>query len=146
MFIYLDNCALQRPIDKPVNLRIRVEAEAVLGILELIENGEIILVSSTLLEFELSKTPSINRVHFASQILQKAKKVISLTPAMVEEANKYVASGLKPIDALHLAIASIEKIDYLCTCDDRFYKACGRLSGLAVKVMMPLELIDHLAL
>ncbi len=31
-------------------------------------------------------------------------------------------NGFKPIDALHLAFASVSKVDYFCTCDNKFLK------------------------
>lgn len=41
MKIYLDTCSLQRPLDSRNQVRIIVEAEAILGILSLFESGRI---------------------------------------------------------------------------------------------------------
>jgi len=46
MKVYLDVCAIQRPLDTPSHLRIAIEAEAVLGMLALCESGKIEIVSS----------------------------------------------------------------------------------------------------
>jgi hypothetical protein len=40
MKIYLDICSVQRPLDDKAQLRILVEAEAILGILALCESGQ----------------------------------------------------------------------------------------------------------
>lgn len=37
MRVYLDTCSLQRPLDDKSQLRIRLEAEAVLSVLDLVE-------------------------------------------------------------------------------------------------------------
>ena len=39
MLLYLDMCSLQRPLDDKTQLRIALEAEAVLGILALCQAG-----------------------------------------------------------------------------------------------------------
>jgi len=45
MKIYLDNCAIQRPLDDKSQIRIALEAEAVLGIISLCELKVIELIS-----------------------------------------------------------------------------------------------------
>ena len=52
MKVYLDLCAIQRPLDTPYQVRIVLEAEAVLGILSICDAGQIELVSSEALEYE----------------------------------------------------------------------------------------------
>ena len=42
--IYLDTCSIQRPLDSKTQIRIALEAEAVLGILALCEEGAVELV------------------------------------------------------------------------------------------------------
>lgn len=64
MKIYLDNCALQRPLDDKSQMRIRLEAEAVLSVLELCKAGELDLISSEALELEEER-----RELFADQTL-----------------------------------------------------------------------------
>jgi len=61
MKIYLDNCSLQRPLDNKTQIRIAMEAEAILGVLEMVENGELELVSSDVLIYEINKTPRKER-------------------------------------------------------------------------------------
>jgi predicted nucleic acid-binding protein len=56
-------------------------------------------------------------------------------------AGKLGASGLKPLDALHLAFASASKVDYFCTCDDKFLRKAKSLEGLKIKVVSPTELV-----
>ena len=50
--VYLDLCAIQRPLDTPNQVRVVLEAEAVLGILSLCDAGQIELISSEALVYE----------------------------------------------------------------------------------------------
>lgn len=45
MKVYLDNCALQRPLDDKNQIRIALEAEAILGVFTLCESGKVELIS-----------------------------------------------------------------------------------------------------
>jgi hypothetical protein len=44
--VYLDMCAIQRPLDTPIHVRIQIEAEAVLGRISSGETGHLTLVRS----------------------------------------------------------------------------------------------------
>jgi len=57
MRIYLDMCSIQRPMDDHVQLRVRLEAEAVLKILALCEAGEAELLDSEALRLETEGNP-----------------------------------------------------------------------------------------
>jgi hypothetical protein len=57
MRLYLDMCSLQRPLDDRTQLRVHVEAEAVLAILNLCESGAAELVDSFALRFETGRNP-----------------------------------------------------------------------------------------
>jgi hypothetical protein len=52
---------------------------------------------------------------------------------------------VKALDALHLAFASLAKVEYFCTCDDRLLKKARRLSIVKASVVNPLELITKVA-
>ncbi|MBI3153485.1 MAG: hypothetical protein HYZ21_15235 [Chloroflexi bacterium] len=53
--IYLDTCCIQRPLDNKSQLRIVLEAEAVLGILSLVEANKVDLIASEILSFETNR-------------------------------------------------------------------------------------------
>lgn len=144
MKIYLDCCSLQRPFDDKSQPRIAVEAEAVLVILALCESGRLKLISSDALLFEIDRIPDQNRKNDALVILEIAKQALDLTTEIEDLAIRLGASGLKPLDALHLAFASDSKVDYFCTCDDKFLKKAKSLSGLNTKVVSPTELVMEL--
>jgi len=72
-----------------------------------------------------------------------AKAFIPLTPEAKEMASQLLQHGVKPLDALHLALAEAAAVDYFCTCDDRLRRRAKRIRGLQVKVVSPLELIQE---
>jgi predicted nucleic acid-binding protein len=142
--IYLDMCAIQRPLDTPEQLRILLEAEAVLGILSVCERGEVDLISSEALIYENEQNPSLIRREYASAVLEQASITVQVT-ADVEERAKYLSLyGIKPLDALHLTSAEKGEADYFCTCDDRLMRQARRVPGLAVRVVTPVEFIQEL--
>ena len=52
--VYLDVCCLNRPFNDQTQARIRLEAEAVLSVLTRVENGELLCVSSTVIQTEIN--------------------------------------------------------------------------------------------
>lgn len=144
MRVYLDCCSLQRPFDDKSQPRIAVEAEAVLVILALCESDHLKLISSKALLFEIGHIPDQARKDDALEILKIAKETVELTPELEAMARRLRASGLKPLDALHLASASTTKVDYFCTCDDKFLKKAKSFKGLNTKVVTPTELVMEL--
>jgi len=143
MKVYLDMCAIQRPLDTPSQVRILLEAEAVLGILSLCEAGMIELVSSDALVYENKQNPSPVRREYGYAVLAQARGIIRVTPDVKERASQFLRHGIKPLDALHLALAEAGAVDYFCTCDDRLRRRAKRIKGLKVKVVSPIELIQE---
>ena len=144
MRVYLDCCSLQRPFDDRSQPRIAVEAEAVLVILALCESHQVGLISSETLLFEIGRIPDQTREEDALAILKLSKETVELTAEVEALARRLSASGLKPLDALHLASASTAKADYFCTCDDKFFGKAKTLGGLGTTVVSPTELVMEL--
>ena len=144
MKIYLDVCAIQRPLDTPNQVRIVLESEAVLGILGLCEEGQLKLISSEALAYETEQNPLPVRQEHASAILAKAKSFVKLSTEVELRAAQLVEIGFKPLDALHLSMAEAGKADYFCTCDDQILNKSKRTAGLRLKVVSPLEFIKEI--
>lgn len=144
MRLYLDMCSLQRPLDDRSQLRVHLEAEAVLGILAFCETGAVELVSSYPLRFETERNPHPVRRSFAEETLATAEHFVAATETVVRRAREYQARGIKPLDALHLASAVAAGADYFCTCDDKFLKRARAADTEAVQVVSPLELIEEI--
>lgn len=144
MRIYFDMCCLQRPIDDQTQLRVRIEAQAVLGILALCEDGQAELVASEALVFEIDANPEVVRRDFATQSIAKATQFVQTDASVKTRAQQFMAAGLQPLDALHLASAVEAQADFFCTCDDRFLKKARLLNTLPTKVVSPLELVSEI--
>lgn len=144
MKVYLDMCAIQRPLDTPSQVRILLEAEAVLGILSLCEAGVVELISSDALLYENEQNPFPIRQEYGYAVLAQAAETIRVTPQVRERAAWLSRHGIKPLDALHLALAEAGNVDYFCTCDDRLRRQAQRIKDLTVRVVSPIELIQEI--
>jgi len=144
MKVYLDTCSLHRPVDNKAELRVAMESEAILGILALAQIQAVTLVSSEVLAFEVDQNPHPQRRAFVSAVLDRAQVEVLLTDAIEHRAEVLVQRGFKPLDALHLACAEAERVDYFCSCDDRLLNKAHEQQDLPVKVVSPLELAKEL--
>lgn len=144
MKVYLDSCCLQRPLDDRSQIRIAVEAEAVLGILKLIEINKIELISSEPLVFEISNIPDKIRRNYGLYILNKSVGFIKINSKIEKLAHQLMNNGIDPLDSLHLASAEISNSDYFCTTDDKLLKKAKTLKGIWVKAIDPLQLIKEI--
>ena len=142
MKVYLDMCSIQRPFDTKTQLRIAIEAEAMVGIIALCESGQIDLIASDALGFETERNPYPIRKRHALEVLAKAALFVQTDRHVEERARVLHALGIKPLDALHLASAVEAQADYFCTCDDRLLRRARRADTLQTKVVSPLELIE----
>ena len=146
LLVYLDNCALQRPLDDRDQFRVRVEADAVTAVLAAIEAGDVELATSAALRAESSRTRNRSRRDFTERVLALASCDAPASKTMKSRIEAYQEAGIKPFDALHLASAVAVKADYFCTTDDRLLRKARRANTEATRVVDPLELADALDL
>jgi predicted nucleic acid-binding protein len=142
--IYLDLCTIKRPLDTPNQVRILLEAEAVLGIIAFCETGQAELLSSEALVFEGEQSSYPLRREHTIAILSKAKDFVDISEKDKDRAKNLTVFGIKPLDALHLALAESGNADYFCTCDDRLFRSSRQMIGLKVKVVNPIELVQEM--
>ena len=142
--IYLDNCSLQRPHDDQSQVRVQLEAQAVLAVITLFEPGKVELLSSESLYYEAERMPKPRRRKSILNLLAEIPHYVETTDSVVHKAEQYTAAGVKPLDALHLATAVEAGADYFCSCDDRLLKRAKGLETGSVQVVSPLELINAL--
>lgn len=144
MKVYLDSCSLQRPLDSKTQIRIRLEAEAILGLFALVESDQIELVSSEVLRFEINRIPNAIRRQYGLEVLAKATLEIELNAHIERRAKRFEEIGIKLFDALHLASAEEARVDYFCTCDDKLLKKAKSVIDLKTKAVSPTELIEEI--
>ena len=141
MRIYLDNCAIQRPLDDPSQLRIRAEADAILDVLALCVSEDLSLVVSDAHTIEIEKCPYPDRVAFVEDVLALSTAFAPTDPSTQSRADAYEASGLRRLDAIHLASAVEARTAFFCTTDDRLLKRGRALDTGSTAVVSPLELL-----
>ena len=144
MKIYLDLCAIQRPLDTPNQVRIVLEAEAVLGIIRFSDSKEIELLSSEALLYEGEQSALPIRKEHTRAVLAKAKSMVNVTQKEKLRATILMTFGIRPLDALHLALAESGNADYFCTCDDKLLQNSKRVADLMVKVVNPVDLVQEI--
>lgn len=144
--IYLDNCALQRPLDNRDQFRVRIEADAITTVLAAIEAGEVAFATSAVLRAELSRVRDRSRRVFAERVLALASHEAPTSEKMRSRFQVYLDAGIKPFDALHLASAVALRADYFCTTDDRLLQKAREVNTESTRVVTPLELADALNL
>jgi predicted nucleic acid-binding protein len=142
--IYLDLCAIQRPLDTPDHVRIVLESEAVLGIIAFCDNGQVEILSSEALLYEGEQSSLPIRKEHTLSVLAKAKNVINVTKNETQRAADLKSLGIKPLDALHLALAETGSADYFCTCDDKLLRNAKKVEDLTVKIINPVDLIREI--
>ena len=143
--MYLDMCSIQRPLDSQDDVRVVTEAQAVLGVLRLCESGQVTLVGSDALLFELEKNPHPIRKDYAAVVLSNAAAFIATDKRVEARARQFGATGMKPLDALHLASAVEAEADFFCTCDDRLLKRARETETGRTRVVSPLELVTEVS-
>jgi hypothetical protein len=96
MLIYLDVFCLNRPFDDQTQDRIRLEAEAVLLILERCQAGEWRLLSSEAVDYGISRIPDVDRrrkvFHLAS--VARVKQVVSEAVQTRRSSSAWVSKPL----------------------------------------------------
>jgi predicted nucleic acid-binding protein len=107
--IYLDLCAIQRPLDTSNQIRIVLESEAVLGIIAFSNIGQVELLSSEALLYEGEQSSLPVRKEHTLAVLAKAKSILNVTEKEKTRAAEIMKSGIKPLDALHIALAESGK-------------------------------------
>jgi predicted nucleic acid-binding protein len=143
--VYLDTCTLNRPLDDKAQVRVALEAEAVLGILTRFEEGSLGLVASEILALETQRNSQPERKAFVEGVIETATEFVLLNEAIRERGEELEKRGFRAFDALHLASAESSGADFFCTCDDRVLKKAGKQKDLRVRVVSPLQLAEEVS-
>lgn len=143
MKIYLDLCAFKRPFDDQSQGRISLETHAVVRILSALTSRVVVLCNSAVLEYENGLNPNPTRKERIRVLLSGLGPARPASEATFSRAAELKVSGLKDIDALHLACAEIQKAEYFITCDDDILRKSSGIA-LRVKVANPVKFVEEL--
>ena len=105
MLLYLDNSVLNRPFDDQRQPRIWLETLSFSLVLTLIEAGEAKLIRSPIHDLENSRNPFVLRRQWIEKCLRLATSNVALNDSIKSRAQTLEQSGVKALDALHLACA-----------------------------------------
>jgi hypothetical protein len=134
----LDVCCLKRPFDDQKELRIRLESEAILAILEA-PADRVELVRGPAHDLENDRNPVPWRAARVREWLEAQRLMTLEEAALTIRTGELMRLGFRGIDALHLASAESARVDVFCTCDDRLLAAAQKnASSLRVRVQEPL--------
>jgi len=116
-----------------------MEAESKLEIQQKIQNNDLELVWSYILDFENTANPFDDRKEAISRWRQHATVDIQETPTVLAAARKFVFSGIKSKDAIHVACALAGASKYFITTDDAIL---SRLKGNSeIMVLSPVQFV-----
>ncbi|MDB9467509.1 PIN domain-containing protein [Dolichospermum circinale] len=136
--IYADICCLCRSLDDLQQSRVKLEAEAMLSILEQCEQKKWTLVNSDALQFELAKNSDLFKKEQLEAILSIATNYLQTNDIIESLASDLVKLGFKLYDALHLAFSQTYNLDIFLTTDDRFLRKAKKYPDLiTIKVENP---------
>jgi len=138
--VYLDNCTLNRPYDNQEQIRISLETEAKLYIQTCIVKGSIDMAWSYMLYYENSKNTNIAKKNAIVNFARNAKIIVTSSENIICIANDIRATGVKEIDALHVACAIEANCDYFITTDDRVLK----YKDNRIQIVDPIDFIKNM--
>lgn len=136
----MDGCCLNRLTDDQSQTRIRDEADAVEGILRLVQEGRITWVSSRILEIEIGQNPDVERRHDVLTLLSFANEVVVPQSRDAVRAESLERLGFGEFDALHLACAEQGTVDVFLTTDDGLLRrALRHAQAMRIRVENPVS-------
>ena len=143
MRIYLDNCCYNRPYDDQSQIRISLEAQAKIFIQNAIKSKKIELASSFVMRYENDKNPYDDKRKGIGDFIEKNVSVFVTSEQKAEVqtiAEEIMRTGVKEVDAAHIACAIKANCDYFLTTDDRVLKYHNDI----IKIINPVNFIKIL--
>ena len=138
-------CCLNRPFDDQTQVRVRLEAEAILAILSRIENGEWEWIGSEVLIDEIEQTPDLQRLSRIKLLSNFIEKVIEIGEKEAKRAKELQEEGFSLFDSLHISCAETANVDVFLSTDDQLIKLAKKLSKqLKIKVTNPLIWVEEM--
>ncbi len=125
--VYLDVCALNRPFDDQHQMRVRLETDAVLLILENVRTQVLRLCVSPVHSIEIAATPDLGRRRSVKILLGELGVQVTVERIVAHKrAGGLHHQGMRVADAAHLAYAEAVGCDFV-TVDDRLLRQCRRM-------------------
>lgn len=127
-----------------------------LELLGLFQSGKAVIVLSDLTRLELEAAPVTVR-QVLSEVAEANREYVELTEEASELANRYIKEGVlsrsKHVDAQHIAIATLARVDVLVSWNFRHIVNLDRIRGYnsvnmrfgypLIEIRTPREVISH---
>ena len=136
MRVYLDNCCYNRPYDDQFQLKVAMETQAKLEIQQQIRDKKLELAASYILEAENAANPfEVKRRDIQAFIDTYAKVFVgdNKDKDVRKMASEIMKSGVKLMDACHIACAILADCDIFFSTDKRLLK----YQTDAIRIMNP---------
>ena len=148
MKIYFDVCCLNRPYDDQIQDRIYLETTAITTILKHVERKEWFWVSSSVIDYEISKIIDEERKCRLFSLTKWATEFVTVGQNAYNRAKEIQQkTGIKAYDALHIACAEQGKADIFLSTDDKLIKASKKDNKtISVEVENPLIWLQKIVL
>ena len=140
MKIYLDACCVNRPYDDQTQDRIRLEAEAILMIINHCESHQWLWIGSDALIFEIQQIPNVEKQKRVQLLAAHVSQSVQVGESEIRRTQVLQTLGFHALDALHLACAESHQVNIFLTTDDPLLKKSKKVSKqLKVRVANPLS-------
>jgi hypothetical protein len=138
MLIYMDCCCLNRPNDDQTIDKIRIESDVIIAILFKCFYGSWQLIGSDIIEYEITKTPDINKRNKILDIYKIKKENIEINDTIIKRAKEIQLHGIESMDSLHFASAEFKRVNVLLTVDKNFINNSKRINS-SLQVVNPIN-------
>ena len=141
MRMYLDICCLKRPFDDLSQTRLRLEAEAVLALLQA-PSERVQFVHAAAQDLENSQNPVRTRAERVRRWLDLWTLSQLPEPEVLARTKELMSVGFKNFDSFHLSSAELSGTEVFVTCDDQLLaKAKSQVGLLRMRVTNPVDLV-----
>jgi len=135
----MDVCCLNRLFDDQSQDKIRLETEAIVGILKRCANLQgWELIGSDIIILEVSKNPDTVKMQKVLQLHDGAAIKTKYNAEIKLRAQQFREYGVRLFDSLHLASAEYANVDVFLTTDKQLFNASFR-SNIRIRVENPLD-------
>jgi predicted nucleic acid-binding protein len=117
-----------------------LEAEAVLSIISRCESGEWKLLSSGVIDFEISLIPDSEIQEKVNALYSTAIEHCNITDEIANRAKEFHVFSISHFDSIHIAVAESACVDVMLTTDDRLIRR-SQNSDVSIKVANPVSWI-----
>ena len=140
MRLNFDICCYSRLYDDQTQIKVYMESEAILNILNISKQNNDEIVGSSALDLEIDQIDNVEKrekiKYFYHQTITEKIDYTENVLNRVKELSEQ--TKIKTLDSFHLSFAEYSNANILLTTDTKFEKACAKID-LKIKVINPVK-------